>query len=244
MREREEMTPMSHSGGSSETTARGRVREDVRRLILSGELRSGTRLTQQQLAKRFGVAQSVIRESLLELQFTGLVRSVDNLGVFVGDLDVEQLLQGYEVREALEGLAARLCCERASRADVRELGEIVERIYELGMAGDDVERGALDREFHHRIILISQNSILGRLTEVHHVLGLIVLASRAHDVICAEHMAIVKAIEANDPDEAEQAARRHVAGVRRGIREHQGTGFQFVPKWIGESPPPAPTSAE
>src|SRR5688500_307999 len=160
MREREEMTSMSPSGGSSETTARGRVREDVRRLILSGELRSGTRLTQQQLAKRFGVAQSVIRESLLELQFTGLVRSVDNLGIFVGDLDVERLLQGYEVREALEGLAARLCCERASRADVRELGAIVQRIYELGIAGDDVERGALDREFHHRIILISQNPIL------------------------------------------------------------------------------------
>src|SRR5688572_31394801 len=114
---------MAKEAGSSppqSTTARSRVREDVRRLILSGELRPGTRLTQQQLAKRFGVAQSVIRESLLELQFSGLVRSVDNLGIFVSDLDVDRLLEGYEVREVLEGLAARLCCERASRADVRE----------------------------------------------------------------------------------------------------------------------------
>src|SRR5688500_19539861 len=87
---------MSRSAGSGETTARCRVREDVRRLILSGEFRPGTRLTQQQLAKRFGVAQSVIRESLLELQFTGLVRSVDNLGIFVGDMDIERLLHGYE----------------------------------------------------------------------------------------------------------------------------------------------------
>jgi DNA-binding GntR family transcriptional regulator len=212
---------------SSEPTARRRVREDVRRLILSGALRPGTRLTQQQLAKRFGVAQSVIRESLLELQVSGLVRSVDNLGVFVGDLDVERLLEGYEVREVLEGLAARGCCGRANRADVRELGEIAQRIYELGTAGNDAERAALDREFHHRLIMISGNPILARLMEVYHVLGLIALASRPHDVTRDEHLAVVKAIEANDPTEAERAARHHVAGVRQAIRE---TGIQFIPK--------------
>src|SRR5215218_10194761 len=117
-----------------EITARSRVREDVRRLILSGELRPGTRLTQQQLAKRFGVAQSVIRESLLELQFSGLVESVDNLGIFVSDLDTDMLLQAYEVREMLEGMAARLCCETASRSDVKQLSEQAERIYQLGIA--------------------------------------------------------------------------------------------------------------
>src|SRR5881394_506931 len=117
------MVPELAMNGSSQTTARGRVREDVRRLILTGELKPGTRLTQQHLAKRFGVAQSVVRESLLELQATGLVRSVDNLGIFVSDLDENRLLSAYEVREVLEGLAARCCCERASRADVRDMYE-------------------------------------------------------------------------------------------------------------------------
>src|SRR5215472_7115983 len=102
------------TNGGTQVSARGRVREDVRRLILSGELKPGTRLTQQHLAKRFGVAQSVVRESLLELQASGLVRSVDNLGIFVSDLDTHSLIHAYYVREMLEGLAARLCCERAS----------------------------------------------------------------------------------------------------------------------------------
>src|SRR5919107_5440351 len=115
------MAKEAASSSTHSTTARTRVREDVRRLILSGELKPGTRLTQQQLAKRFGVAQSVIRESLLELQFSGLVESVDNLGIFVSDLDTDMLLQAYEVREMLEGMAARLCCERASRNDVKQL---------------------------------------------------------------------------------------------------------------------------
>src|SRR3954447_24733363 len=96
-------------------TARHRVREDVRRLILTGELKPGSRLTQQQLAQRFGVAQSVVRESLLELQFSGLVESIDNLGVFVRNIDNNTLLHAYYVREMFEGLAARLCCQNASR---------------------------------------------------------------------------------------------------------------------------------
>src|SRR5436190_23512264 len=110
--------------GSTQTTARGRVREDIRRMILNGELKPGSRLTQQHLAKKFGVAQSVVRESLLELQASGLVRSVDNLGIFVSDLDNTSLIHAYHVREMIEGLAARLCCERASRSDIRNLHEI------------------------------------------------------------------------------------------------------------------------
>ena len=77
------MTVADLNNRSAQRTARARVREDIRKLILTGELKPGARLTQQQLAQRFGVAQSVVRESLLELQFSGLVESIDNLGVFV-----------------------------------------------------------------------------------------------------------------------------------------------------------------
>lgn len=228
-------TKMSKEAGtpSQSTTARSRVREDVRRLILSGEFKPGTRLTQQQLAKRFGVAQSVIRESLLELQFSGLVESVDNLGIFVSELDTDMLLQAYEVREMLEGVAARRCCETASRNDVKQLTDQAERIYQLGMEGKVVERGALDRDFHHRIIHISQNVILARLTEAYHVLGMIVQTSRSHPEIHDEHLAIVKAIEDNRPDDAERLARQHVALVRQSIQQQIAEG-KFLPRWVVE----------
>jgi len=216
---------------ASPQTARHRVREDVRRLILSGELRPGTRLTQQQLAKRFGVAQSVVRESLLELQFSGLVRSVDNLGIFVNDLDTGLLLQAYQVREMIEGLAARLACERASRADIKGLYEMVDSIYRAGTEDHDGDRGHIDRDFHHRIILISQNVVLARLTEAYHVLGTVLTAKRNHEFIRNEHHAIVKAIEDNKPDEAERVARLHVKGVRDAIDEQVAAG-KFTPKWV------------
>ena len=226
---------MGRPSGStaSETTARTRVREDVRRLILSGDLKPGTRLAQQQLAKRFGVAQSVVRESLLELQFSGLVQSVDNLGIFVSELDTPKLLQAYEVREVLEGLAARHCCQRASRADIRELYSMVERIYALGVEGKLEERGLLDRQFHHKTVLIAQNQILTRLTEAYYVLGMVVQISRPHEQVRAEHEAIVKAIEDDRPEDAERLAREHVAGLRRLIEKMIAEGT-YAPQWVVE----------
>lgn len=221
------------ANATPQTTARGRVREDVRKLILSGKLKPGTRLTQQHLAKRFGVAQSVIRESLLELQPSGLVRSVDNLGIFVSDLDANALIHAYHVREVLEGLAARLCCERASRADVRELYEMVDRIDQLAQSGQLAERGTLDRAFHHRTILISGNPILANLTDSYQMLNMVVQLTRDHEQVLREHTAIIRAIEQGDGDAAERAARDHVAGLRRYIEQLIAEG-KFEPRWVLE----------
>jgi DNA-binding GntR family transcriptional regulator len=219
--------------GTSQTSARGRVREDVRRLILSGELKPGTRLTQQHLAKRFGVAQSVVRESLLELQASGLVRSVDNLGIFVSDLDTHSLIHAYFIREVLEGLASRLCCERASRADVRDMYEMVEQLHALALEGRMAERGTIDRQFHHRTILISGNPILANLTDSYQMLNMVVQVARDHEFIRQEHRNIVQAIEQGKPDDAERAARAHVAGARAAIQKLIADG-KFEPRWVLE----------
>ena len=218
---------------TSRTTARQRVRRELRRQILAGKLRPGERLAQQHLARQFGVAQSVVRESLLELQFSGLVQLVDNLGIFVGDLNSDTLLQAYEVREMLEGLAARGCCDRASRVDLRELTEMAEEIHRLGVAGRDAQRGTLDRRFHLRMIEISRNEVLVRLIGACHALGMTVQASRPHSVIRREHLGIIAAIEAGYPETAEQLAREHVAGARAALRRQieQGT---FTPQWVVE----------
>jgi len=209
------------------------VGKEVRRLILAGELKPGERLTQQHLAKRFGVAQSVVRESLLELQFTGLVQMIDNLGIFVGRLNSDALIQACEVREMLEGLAARSCCDRASRADLRELLDLAEEIYKLGVAGKEDQRGRLDRKFHLRIIEISRNDVLVRLIDACHVLGMTVQASRPHGVILREHLDIVSAIENGNAREAERLAREHVAGAREALQKQIGQG-DFTPRWVVE----------
>jgi DNA-binding GntR family transcriptional regulator len=187
-------------------------------MIISGELRPGERLLQNALAKRFGVSQSVMREALLEAQFSGLVVSANGAGASVAAIDVNQVMKAYAVREMLEGLAARSCCQQAAPAHLRELTETAHKIHALGLAGDDKARASLDRKFHERIISVCDNEVVQRLSEGYHVVRLAVLKVVPHDQILADHLAIVDAIKANDEEGAEQAARRHVVSAREMIR--------------------------
>ena len=214
--------------------ARHRVRDGIQRLILSGEYQPGQRLVQQELATRFGVAQSVVRESLLELQFCGLVEAVDNLGMFVSGLDAGTLLSAYEIREVFEGLAARLCCERASRSDIRDLVELAQENYRHAGQGDLESMSSVDRQFHARTVQISRNPLLARLTEGYRVLGMFVRANRDIHEVHDEHLEIVKAIEADQPDKAERLAREHVGAARQAI-ERQAAENTFVPHWVNEA---------
>ena len=218
-------------GSPAGTLARHRARNALHDLILSGEYRPGQRLVQLELAQRLGVAQSVIRESLLELQFCGLVDAVDNLGMFVSELDARRLLSAYQIREMFEGLAARLCCERASRADVRELSELVQRVYELARQGDLEAMSNADQQFHFRMIQMSGNEMLIKLTEGYRVLGMFVRANRNHRDVRKEHLEIIEAIETNQPQDAEQLARRHARAAREAIERQIAEGT-FIPHCV------------
>jgi len=211
--------------------ARHHVREEIQRRILSGESKAGERLSQQSLARELGVAQGTVRESLVELQWLGLVESVDHLGVFVGNLDASHICQAYQVREFLEGLAARLCCNQAGRGDIAALRGMADDIYELARKNKEEEMGKLDRKFHLHIVELSRNRILLRLAETYRVLGMTVRASRDPNIIHEEHMGIVEAIEKNRADDAERLARRHVAEAARVI-ETQAQQGNFAPKWV------------
>jgi DNA-binding GntR family transcriptional regulator len=224
--------------------ARHRVRDGIQQLILSGEYRAGQRLRQQELAARFDVAQGVVREALLELQFCGLVEAVDNLGMFVSGLEVRDLFDAYEIREVIEGLAARLCCERASRADIRDLKELAEQVHICGEKGDVEAMGAADKRFHHRTVSASGNEMLAKVTAGYRMLGMFVRADRKRKEVDQEHREIVRAIEANDPNKAELLARQHVAKSREAIARQVAQG-EFVPRYVKEAEdiPPAANGA-
>lgn len=232
---RQSREPNGRAVGDVPRPSRHDIRDRVQAQILSGRLRGGQRLRQIELAREFGVSQSVVRESLIELQFGGLVEAVDNLGVFVKPIDHETLLAAYEIREVFEGLAARRCCEHASRHDLRELRELASEIHRHGRRGRLDKMGSLDRAFHQRTLRISGNPLLDRLTEGYRMLGMVVRAHRKMDVVRDEHFAILDAIEAADGDAAERLAREHVRAARAAVKADIDAG-RFEPAWID---PPA-----
>lgn len=218
---------------SKSRVAKHNVREEIQRRILSGESKPGQRLSQQSLARELGVAQGTVRESLLELQWLGLVESVDRLGVFVDSLDASKICEAYAVREVMEGLAARLACANAGRADIVELRRMADEIYRLAQDSGS-ETASIDRAFHLHITELTRNSTLIRLSQTYRILGMTVRAYREPSVIHAEHLRIVEAIEHNFAEEAERQARCHVIGARLMIEKlvREGT---FVPQWVGDA---------
>jgi len=210
---------------------RRHVRDEIQRRILSGESQPGERLAQQSLAKKLGVGQGTVRESLLELEWLGLVDSIDGLGVFVGKLDASRLVEAYEVREYLEGLAARRACGHVSQSDVTALEGMADRIWKLSEDGDVDEMGAADRALHLQIVHLSRNSVLVRLAEGYRTLGMAVRASRDPRAVYDEHLRIIGAISRNMPDDAERFARQHVVEARL-IIEREAARNEFIPKWV------------
>jgi len=225
------MPSSNGNAGETSVTRRHYVRENLQKMILNGEKRPGTKLRQQELAKRFQVAQGVIREALLELQAYGLVEMIDRRGMFVTKLNQDKILEAFEVREMHEALATRLCCERVTRAQIRELVEMSEQIYELANSKKPDEMGSLDRELHARLVRLSGNSMLVRLANNYAILGKFVRAERDPAVVRDEHVAILRAIEEGRADDAERLVRQHVAAARLAVEKRIERG-DFKPHWV------------
>jgi DNA-binding GntR family transcriptional regulator len=217
--------------------ARHEIRDTLQQMILNGEQRAGSKLVQQQLAKQFGVAQGVVREALLELQAYGLVETVDNRGVFVSELSIQRLLDSFDVREIHEGLAARLCCDRVTRIEIRELVEMAQAIHALARQDKAMEAASLDREFHQRLVHVSGNSMLTRLADNYRLLGKVIQMTRDPDQVRDEHLAILTAIEEGRPDDAERLMRTHIRIAKRGLEEQIAQG-KFAPRWLAGRPEP------
>jgi DNA-binding GntR family transcriptional regulator len=144
--------------------------------------------------------------------------------MFVTKLDEKKLLEAFEVREVHEGLAVRLCCERATRGQIRELLELAEQIYERGVAAKLDEMGSLDRQLHSHLIHMSGNGMLARLADNYRVLGKFVRADRDPVAVRDEHVAFLLAIQDGRADEAERLVRQHVAAARVAVQKRLERG--------------------
>lgn len=206
------------------------MRSSIRDMILSGEIKSGSKLVQQDIAANFGVAQGVVREALLELEPLGLTQSIDNRGIFVREISPKMLLESLEIREVHEGLAVRLCCEHVTRSQIRELMKLVDECSSFSLIGDLDEIGRIDRKLHQRLMQLSGNNMLIRLAEHHQLLGKVVSFERDPEEVRREHISILEAIGQGNADKAEQLMRQHIRTAKNILEKKLEEGT-FTPKW-------------
>ncbi len=178
-----------------------------------GEYRPGDRLVESELADRFGVSRTPVREALQRLETQSLL-SRDGRSLIVASLDHNQMAELYVVRRELEGLAARLAAQHATAEEVRMLREMVTE--DDALIEDPPALARANRRFHKQIHLASHNRYLvQQLDLVHRTMALMAttsLAAQGRGVIAqSEHDAIVAAIEARDADAAHDALREHIS---------------------------------
>jgi DNA-binding GntR family transcriptional regulator len=181
--------------------------------IDQGEYRPGDRLVEAELAERFGVSRTPIREALQRLETQGVLAR-DGRSLMVAGLDHDQLGELYVVRAELEGLAARLAAQHAAQEEVRVLWEMVRKDRDL--LGNPGLLARANKRFHRQIHLASHNRyLIQQLEMVHRSMVLLSTTSLAADgrgvQALGEHEEIVQAIEARQGAAAEAAIRAHIS---------------------------------
>lgn len=193
------------------------MQKDAYTLILeaidAGLYRPGDRLVESELAERFGVSRTPVREALQRLETQSMLAR-DGRSLIVASLDHNQLAELYVVRAELEALAARLAAKHAAPEEIRVLQDMVRE--DRAQVDDPLTLSRANKRFHRQIHLASHNRYLvQQLDLVHRSMALVATTSLAAEgrgeAALAEHQAIVEAIRAGDGEGAALALRRHIS---------------------------------
>ena len=191
--------------------------KDAYSLILEaidvGVYKPGDRLVESDLADRFGVSRTPIREALQRLETQSLLTR-DGRSLIVSSLDHSQMAELYIVRAELEGLAANLAAKHATSEEIKVLQDMVDS--DRKIISDPSSLARSNRRFHKQIHLASHNRFLiKQLDLVHRSMALMATTSLAADgrgaVAVEEHQAFVKAIANGDSTEASEKLRDHIS---------------------------------
>ncbi len=183
--------------------------------VLSGHLAPGDVLREVELAAQLGVSRTPVREGLGRLAAQGLAEIRANRSVVVRRLGAEQLRHIYQVREALEGLAAELACRRLTPADLAHLEQCSTAVSEEEDAGYRAACHRFDIELHRLLAARSGNPVLAREIEKFHDLVQLVrhrVASQpgALSLALRQHRQIIAALKSRKPAAARERMIEHI----------------------------------
>ncbi|QOR39553.1 GntR family transcriptional regulator [Billgrantia diversa] len=204
-----------------------RVFHQLQDAIVRGELAPGSKITEPGLSKTYGISRGPLREAMRRLEAHRLIERVPHVGARVVKLSMKELLELFDVREALESMAARLAAENMTREEISGLREVLsvhERQADL-KSGEAYYQREGDLDFHYRIVQGSHNRMLMTMLcdDLYYLVRLYRTQFSASGTrpqrAFVEHHRIVDAIEAGDAELAELLMRRHVSASRANVAD-------------------------
>ncbi|KPZ07017.1 Transcriptional regulator GntR [Pseudomonas tremae] len=207
----------------------------IQSAIVKGEIAPGSKISEPELARTYGISRGPLREAIHRLEGQRLVVRVPHVGARVVALSHAELIELYEIRESLEGMACRLAAERMTQDEIDELRGVLDTherdaAFQAGI-GYYQQEG--DFDFHYRIIQGSGNRTLSQMLcgELYQLVRMYRIQfsttpNRPRQAF-VEHHRILDAIAERDGELAELLMRRHIGASRRNIERHyQATSSQ------------------
>jgi DNA-binding GntR family transcriptional regulator len=200
-------------------TVQRAVADDLRDAILRGRLAAGTRLNQNTIASQYGVSPIPIREALIQLESEGLVKSAPHRGAVVASLSKDELRDLYDIRIALESLAAQLAALQAGNEDVTRLEALLAR---MDKESDPTRWLDLNLEFHRALYAPSRRSHLCSLIDTlrrntERYLRIYAKSMGRLKTAQEEHRRILHAYRQRDAISAAAALREHLQNTLSGL---------------------------
>ncbi|MFZ5897821.1 MAG: GntR family transcriptional regulator [Bacillota bacterium] len=198
------------------------VFESLREAIITGRLRPGERLMELQLAEELGVSRTPVREAIRKLELEGFVVMVPRKGAYVAGITDKDITDVFEIRAALEALAAGLAAERITEEEIEELERLVVRYAETTSSQNIQAIVEEDTKFHDVIYRASRNQrliqIVTNLQEQIQRFRLTTLSrpGRTKEAL-VEHRKIVEAISERNIELAQQLAREHIESAENSL---------------------------
>ena len=199
----------------------------LKEAIISGELAQGSKITEDDLAKKYGISRGPLREAIRRLESLRLLVRIPHAGTRVVTLTLQMTEEIYVVREALEGMSARLAALQMNEAEIKELQQLLNthesNIHES--AGKEYFQREGDLDFHYCIAKASKNEWLIQLlgSELYQLLRMCrYRSSQAPErplIALAEHKQIMVAIANHDAELAELLMRRHISGAWKTVKQ-------------------------
>ncbi len=191
--------------------------------IVEGDIEAGTKLSETELSTKYAVSRAVIREAINRLESCRIVERKANVGARVVALSLEGLVELYQIRESLEGMAARLAAKNMTDDEIADLNALLNTHFQKVKTGETYYQEAGDVDFHYRIILGSKNKQLISLLfdGIYHLVRMYRvqygMAGPRVTTAFDEHRHIVQAISNRDEELADMLMRRHILYSKNSI---------------------------
>ncbi len=198
-------------GISSHLTLREKIVDAVRDDIIKGRLKAGQKISEAEIANRYGISRTPVREAFRQLATEGFLQLMPRRGVMVACLSEKDVIEFYELKSLLEGYAARIAVGRIQEKDIQRMEMLNDQMAKLHQRGELKKIAKIHNEFHNILLEASgneqlQNTVSQLCNRFQRFTILLALAGKNMEAV-TQHQEIIDALKKRDANQAEALVR-------------------------------------